>query len=587
MATSTPGSAVEKDSSDKIKEQLNRILASKAFQQVDRLQRFLGYIVDETLAGRADSLKEFPIGVDVFSKEASFDPRMDPIVRVQARRLRTRLTRYYREEGQSDEIVIEVPKGGYAPVFRRFEGAAPKRSLASALVSRNTVAVLPYTDHSPAGDQDYFCKGLCQEIIHTLANSGTISVVARDRVPDPSETATQLNVAMIISGSIRKSRDTLRITTHLIDAVRGSYLWSDSIDRKMKNVFAIQDEVAKTILKKLQAEMNGTGRTRGTRRPTENLAAHNMFLQGRYHLSQRTEQGLRKAVEFFEKAILEDQQHAHAYSGLADAHGLLAHYGVLAPSEVWTKAASNAAWAVLLDEDSAEAHASLAHVKSTQDWDWAGAEREFKRAISLNPRYSTAHHWYATSCLVPLGRLDEALETLLLAHGLDPVSSIVARDIALVHYYKRDFELALEQCDHTIEQNPHFSPAYWTLGLVQEQRGDFDESIAAFQRAVQLSPPSPRILGALGRAFAIAGKQEEALRILRELRSLAKKRYISPFELALIHFALDQVDQGFEWLAKAYQDRCFELLSIRVDPRFDSVVDDHRFIKLFSKLGLH
>jgi len=586
MATSTTSPTAEKDSPEKIKEQLKKILSSKSFQHVDRLQRFLSYIVDETISGRADSLKEFPIGIEVFSKEPSFDPRMDPIVRVQARRLRTRLTRYYREEGQSDEIVIEVPKGGYAPVFRRFEGAGAKRSLASALVSRNTVVVLPFADHSPAGDQDYFCKGLSQEIIHTLAKVGTISIVARDRMPEPHETGDQLNVAMIISGSIRKSRDTLRITTHLIDAMRGSYLWSDSIDRKMKNVFAIQEEVAKTILKKLQAEMEGTGRAKGTRRPTENLAAHNMYLQGRYHLNQRTEQGLSKAVEFFEKAILEDPQHAHAYSGLADAHGLLAHYGVLAPAEVWTKAASNAAWAVLLDEDSAEARTSLAHVKSTQDWDWAGAEREFKRAITLNPRYSTAHHWYATSCLVPLGRLEEALEEVLLAQALDPISSIVARDVAMIYYHKRDFELALEQCDHTIEQNPHFSAAYWTLGLVQEQRGDFDESIAAFQRAIQLSPPSPRILGALGRAFAIAGKQEEALRILRELRSLAKKRYVSPFELALIHFALGQVDRGFEWLAKAYQDRCFELIAIRVDPRFDSVAGDSRFVTQFSRLGL-
>ncbi len=584
MATSTSGPIAEKDSPEKVREQLKKILASKAFQHVDRLQRFLSYIVDETIAGRGDNLKEFPIGVDVFSKETSFDPRMDPIVRVQARRLRTRLTRYYREEGQSDEIVIEVPKGGYAPVFRRFEGAPPRRSLASALVSRNTVAVLPFADHSPASDQDYFCRGLCHEIIHTLAKAGTVAVVAGDRIPEPHEAANQLNVAMIISGSIRKSRNTLRITTHLIDAVRGCYLWSGSIDRKAKDIFAIQEEVAKIILKKLQAELAGSANR--ARRPTENLAAHNMYLQGRYHLNQRTEQGLRKAVEFFEKAILEDPQYALAYSGMADAHGLLSHYGVLAPSEVWTKTASNAATAVLLDEDSAEAHTSLAHVKSTQDWDWAGAEQEFKRAISLNPRYSVAHHWYTTTCLVPLGRLEEGLEELLLAQALDPISSIVARDIALMYYYNRDFELALEQCDHTIEQNPHFSPAYWTLGLVQEQRGDFDESVAAFQRAIQLSPPSPRILGALGRAFAMAGKEEEALRILRELRGLAKKRYISPFELSLIHFALGQVDHGFEWLTKTYQDRCVELMSIRVDPRFESVADDPRFIKLFSQLGL-
>jgi serine/threonine-protein kinase len=311
-----------------------------------------------------------------------------------------------------------------------------------------------------------------------------------------------------------------------------------------------------------------------------------MYLQGRYHLNQRTEHGLRRAVDFFTKAIAEDPQLARAYAGLADADNLLAHYGVLAPADVWTKAASNAAQAVMLDDESSEAHTSFAHVKATQDWDWIGSEREFQRAISLNPRYPTAHHWYSVSCLTPLGRLDEALEELLMAQSLDPVSSIISRDIALGHYYRRDFESALEQCDHTIEQNPHFSPAYWTLGLVQEQRGDLDEAVAAFQRAIELSPPSLRILGALGRALARAGKKEEAMQVLRELESLATKRYISPFELALIYFALERKDEGFELLSKAYQDRCYELVTIKVDPRFDSVAKDARFAALIHQIGL-
>ena len=179
---------------------------------------------------------------------------------------------------------------------------------------------------------------------------------------------------------------------------------------------------------------------------------------------------------------------------------------MLGPADVWAKAASSAASAVMLDGHSAEAHTSLAHVRATQDWDWPGAEREFQRAIQLNPRYPTAHHWYAMSCLVPMGRLDEALEQMLLAQSLDPVSSIIARDVAVIHCYRRDFEAALEQCDHTIELNPHFAPAYLTLGLIQEQRKDFDESAAAFRRAVDLSPHSPRMQGALARTLALSGK---------------------------------------------------------------------------------
>jgi serine/threonine-protein kinase len=190
------------------------------------------------------------------------------------------------------------------------------------------------------------------------------------------------------------------------------------------------------------------------------------------------------------------------------------------------------------------------------------------------------------NCLTPPGRLDEALEELSMAQSLDPISSIIARDIALNHYYRRDFEAALEQCDHTIEQNPHFSAAYWTLGLVQEQRGDLDEAVAAFQRAIELSPPSLRILGALGRALAIAGKKEEAMAVLRELEDLQTNRYISPFDTALIYFALGRIDEGFERLAKSFQDRCYDLVTIKVDPRFDSVQKDPRFAALVRKIGL-
>jgi TolB-like protein/Tfp pilus assembly protein PilF len=569
---------------EKIRRQLDRILASKAFRQVDRLQRFLSFIVTETLGGHGDNLKEFLIGVEVFGKESSFDPRMDPIVRVQARRLRARLTRYYREEGRGDEILVELPKGGYAPLFQQVEGGEPKHSVASVLASRNTIMVLPYADDSPDGDQGYFCRGLTEEIVHTLTNVKKLRVLPWD--PEDTEEAERSNAAMKITGSVRKSRDTLRITTHLVDAASGCYLWSASLDRKADEPFAVQEEVARSVLEKLQTELSGGGQTRAGRRPTENLAAYNLYLQGRHRLNQRTEEGMRKALELFEKAAAEDPQHAQAYAGLADAYGLLGHYGALSPAEVWTKAASNAAWAVLLDEDSAEAHTSLAHVKSTQDWDWLGAEREFQRAISLDPRYATAHHWYAMSCLAPLGRLDEALQEISMAQAIDPISSIIARDLALTYYYRREFDLSLEQCDRAIEQNPHFSAAYWALGLVQQQRGDLDESAAAFERAIHLSPQSPRMQGALARTLALSGKRQEAVRILSELHELSKKRYVSPFEFATIHFVMGHLDEGFEWLAKAYQDRCFELIVIKVDPRFDSLRGDPRFPKLAAQLGV-
>ena len=575
-----PKSASAEPELDKpVREQLQRVLTSATFQQVDRLKRFLTFIVNEALSGRRNELKEYVIGVQVFGKEDSFDPRTDPIVRVQARRLRAKLVRYYREEGRADEWIVELPKGGYAPTFKRREAPVlVKRSIAAALASRNTIAVVPFADHSAAGDLDYFCKGLREEIVHHLARFPNLRILAAD--------AGETSGALLITGSVRCSGRRLRITAQLVDGTSGSYVWSESVDASLDDAIQGQELVADRIVKKLEPELGDRGPSGGSRRPTENLAAHNLYLQGRYHLNQRTEEGLRKALDFFERALVEDAQYALAHSGMADAYGLLAHYGVLGPAAVWTKAASSAAAAVMLDEHSAEAHTSLAHVRSTQDWDWLGAEREFQRAIAANPRYATAHHWYAMSCLAPLGRLDEARDEMMIAQSLDPVSSIVARDLAVIHFYRRDFETALEQCDHTIGLNAHFAPGYWILGVIQEQRRDFDESAAAFQRAVHLSPETPRMHAALGRTFGLSGKRKQALEILRKLEAYANERYVSPLEFAWIQFALGETDLGFTWIAKAGEDRTFDILNIKVDPRFDPFRDDRRFIALAKQLGV-
>lgn len=574
------------DSDKSARQQLERILGSATFRQVDRLKRFLSFIVTEAAEGRADQLKEYVIGVQVFGKESSFDPRADPIVRVQARRLRTRLVRYYREEGGADPLVIDLPKGGYAPVFRTRDPATTgHRSIGAAFASQNTIAVLPFADHSAGSELDYFCRGLRQEVIHALARLEALRVLT-GRAGESGTGDDLAAAAVMVTGAVRKSGERLRITIHLIDNATASYLWSESIDADAGDQFAAQEAAADAVVKKLKPRLLDAGLRRGARRPAENLAARNLYLQGRYHLNQRTDEGLHKAVDFFEKAIVEDAQFALAHSGLADAYSLLSHYGVLEPAKVWTKAASAAAAAVMLDGNSAEAHTSLAHVKATQDWDWNGSEREFHLATGLDPAYATAHHWYAMSCLVPTGRVNDALEEMRLAQSLDPVSSIVARDLAVIHVYRRDYEAALDQCDHTIELNPHFSPAYWALGFIQEQRTDLDEAIAAFQRAIDLSPNSPRMHAALARAKALAGDRSTATGLLKKLEAMAKHRYVSPFEFAAIHFALGQTDLAFRNLAQACRDRAFDVLALQQDPRFDTFKGDDRFQSIIREIGL-
>ena len=568
-------------------EQLARILRSETFQLADRLKRFLTFVVTEAIHGRQDALKEYVIGVQVFRKEDSFDPRTDPIVRVQARRLRAKLVRYYREEGRTDALIIDLPKGGYAPLFRQRETPVLlKRSLNTVLVSRNTVIVERFANHSPDRDLEFFCDALRDELIHHLTQVPGIRVLASPGPEGRGELSEHVRrAAVIVGGNVRHAGDRIRTTVHLVDAVSDCYLWSEAIDTVRGDTFDSQERVARAVIKKLEPDWLGR-RVGALGTPVQNLAAQNLYLQGRYHLNQRTEDGLRKSVEFFEKALAEGAEFAPAHSGLADAYSLLAHYGVLSPAEAWTKAASAAATAVMLDDLCAEAHTSLAHVKATQDLDLAGAERGFLRAISVDPRYATAHHWYAASCLAPLGRLDEALDEMMAAHAIDPVSAIIARDLAVIHFYRRDFETALEQCDHTIELHPHFGPAYWMLGVIQEQRRDLDESAAAFERAVHLLPNTPRMHGALGRIFALAGRRKQALEMLRKLEAFARHRYVSPVEFAWIHFGLGDVDRGFGWLTQACADRSFDLIAIKVDPRFDPYRSDDRFKGLIKLLGL-
>jgi TolB-like protein/Flp pilus assembly protein TadD len=563
-----------------VREQLERVLASATFQQAERLKRFLRFIVEESIENRGSELKEYVVAVQVFEKEDSFDPRTDPLVRVQARRLRARLTQYYREYGQHDALIIDLPKGGYAPAFKARERAAlQKRSVDTVLLAANTIAVQPFADCSADGSLQYFCDGLREEILHQLAGVERLRVIAGDAA-DVAGREAYRSAAVLVSGSVRSAADTLRVTAHLVDGGSGCYLWSHSIDGPLVNALAIQEQVAHVIAARLPALTASKGG-----RGTQNLAAHNLYRQGRYHLDQRTEDGLRKALEFFERSLDEDTRHAAAMSGLSDAYSLLTHYGVRPPADVWARAASAATTAVMLDDTSAEAHTSLAHAKSTQDWDWAGAEREFQRAVALDPRYATAHHWYAMSCLVPMGRLDDALEHIVVAQSLDPVSSIIAREVSLIHYYRRDFEAALEQCDHVVELNPHFAPAYWALGFIQELRREPDESIAAFQRAVQLSPESPRMQAALGRALAISGRRPLASKVLRTLNELASHRYVSPADVALVHFALGQTDVGFEWLDRARAERSFEMLAIKVDPKWDPLRADPRFVEIVARVG--
>ena len=577
--------------------QLERILASPIFINSERLSRLLRFTVQQATEGKTEQLKEYALATSVFDKRDSFDPRFDPIVRVEAGRLRTRLRQYYETEGREDGLVIDLPKGSYVPRFkaeRPGSGAAnTERAREPHAYSANSIAVLPFADHSPDRDQEYFCDGMTEELINALTKLRGLRVAAwtsalrlRGETHDPGKIGEQLKVGTVVAGSVRKAGDRLRITVQLIGTLDGSYLWSEIYDRQVKDVFAIQEEISQAIVAMLKVQI-ADGQSRYlVRRYTENVEAYTLYLKGRYCWNQRSEQSLRKGIEYFEQAIAFDPRYAPAYSGLADSYSLLGNSGVVPAKNVKAKAMWAALKALELDPTLAEAHTALGHVRATYCWDWQSACAEYRAAIALNPAYATVHHWNAITYLGPIGMLENALTEIRKAEELDPVSVSIKRDIAVILYYLRRFEQALTQCEKTIELEPVFSGGYWALGLAHEGLCQYGEAARAFQQALKVAPHTPRLLGALGHVYGRWGKRSEALKLVAEMAEMARTRYVAPFDFALVHLGLDNRQAAFDWLEQAHKSRSYELVSLKVDPRFDAVRSEAKFARLLKRLGL-
>ncbi len=578
-----------------ISAQLERILGSPSFVNSERLSRLLRHAVQSATDGKQEQLKEYSLALSVFDKHETFDPRFDPIVRVEAGRLRTRLTHYYETEGREDPLIIDLPKGSYVP---RFASQAAKQTASEArgqfqTYSSNWIAVLPFADHSPGGDKEYFCDGMTEELINALTKLRGLRVSAwtsalRLRVAhDYRKIAEQLKVGTIVAGSVRKDGERLRITVQLIDTSNGCYLWSEIYDRELKDVFAIQEELSQAIAGMLKVQIADDQNKSMVKRYTESVDAYKLYLKGRYCWNQRSEQSLRKSIEFFEQAILLDQRYAPAYSGLADSLALLGNSGAVPPKDVKAKAMNAALKAVELGPMLAEAHTTLGHFRATYCWDWKSACAEYKAAMALNPAYATVHHWYAITYLAPLGLLDDALTEMQKAEELDPLSVSIKRDIAIILCNSGRFENAIAQCKRAIELEPSFQTSYWALGLAYEGLKEYEQAVGAFEQALRgAAIQTPRLLGALGHSYALWGKLRQAEEVLNRMNELACTRYVPPFDYALVNLGLGRRETSFHYLEQAYRCRSYDLVSIKVDPRFDGLRADPKFEKLLKRLGL-
>jgi serine/threonine protein kinase/tetratricopeptide (TPR) repeat protein len=448
----------------------------------------------------------------------------------------------------------------------------------------DSVAVLPFVNASADPNAEYLSDGITESLINSLSQLPNLKIKSRDSVfhykgkeIDPEEAARQLGVRAIFKGRLTQRGDTLAISAELIDGRNDDHLWGQQYNRKLADVFALQDEIAREITNTLRLRLTAQDEKRLAKRYTENVEAYQDYLKGRYSWDKKTEEGFKKGIEYFQQAIAIDPTYALAYAGVADCYTGLAGFGFVPAKEGYPRALEAALKALEIDDNLAEAHASLAFTKSNYDWDWSAAEREFKRAIELNPGSATAHHFYGLALAYMGGRFEEAIDESKRALDLDPLSLIINADLGHVFYEARKYDQAIEQERKTLEMDPNFSPARHWLGLAYLQKSMYKEGIAEFEME----------FSSLGYAYAVAGRRTEAQQVLDKLNQLSKQKYVPAVSMARIYVGLGEKDQAFEWLEKAYQDGSIGGgTGIAVDPIFDPLRSDPRFADLLRRMNL-
>jgi TolB-like protein/DNA-binding winged helix-turn-helix (wHTH) protein/Tfp pilus assembly protein PilF len=456
----------------------------------------------------------------------------------------------------------------------------------------HSLAVLPLSNLSGDPEQEYFADGMTDELITNLAQIGALRVISRTSVMHYKGTtktlpqiARELNADAVLEGSVQRSGDQVRIRAQLIYAATDRHLWAESYEGSLRDVLDLQNKVATEIARKIKIQVTPEENTRlAIARPVD-LEAHEAYLKGRYYLNQRTEKGFQQSVRYFNEATQKDSNYPLGYAGLADSYILLGEYSLLPAKEAFAKARTAATKALELDDSLAEAHNALAAVKVDYDWDWPGAEREFRRAIELNPGYATAHQWYA-ELLSQIGRHEEALAEIKLAEQLDPFSLI----INVVHgdalRSAGQYDLAIEQLQKTLEIDPNFAHAHFHLGMTYLLKVAFADAIAEFQKAVSLSPNVTDYKGGLGYAYAVAGDRAEARKLLEELKARSKQSYVPWFYIAGIYAGLGEKDQAIANLEKAYEQHEQGLAVMKREPMFDPLRSDARFKELLRRMNL-
>ena len=496
-----------------------------------------------------------------------------------------------RRDGKADAKPGPVPTTNYSTSTSKpkQEGCVRTERASKTIGS---IAVLPFVNASRDTEHEYLSDGITGSLINNLASVPKLRVMAQSTVfrykgrkIDPQAIGRDLNVRAVLTGRMMQSGGSLRIGAELVDVATGSRLWGAQFDRKLGDIFAVQDEISNEISEKLRLQLTGPEKKRLTRRHTEDPEAYRLYLKGRHHWNRWTEEGFNKAIEYFRQAVEKDPRYALAYTGLAESYVLLGWNSYLPPKDAFPKGKAAALSALKLDEDLGEAHTPLAAALWLYDWQWQEAQTEFQRSLELSPAYPTGNHWNA-EFVMTMGRNEEAIAKMQDSQNLDPLSLIINVAIGWALYNGRRYDEAIAQLLRTVELDPNYPVTHWILGLVYRKTDRYDLAITEGEKGVRLSGGSPLLYAALAQSYGESGSASEAKQILNDLTKLAKQKYVAPHFFAGIHVGLGENERAIEYLEKSYEEHSHWLIYLHLDPSMDHLRNDRRFQALLRRIGL-
>jgi TolB-like protein/Flp pilus assembly protein TadD len=609
---------------------LDRVLASSAFRPPGRASRFLQFAVNKTLAGEGSQLKEYVIALEVFGRSAAFDPRIDPIVRVEARRVRQKLQQYYDGEGAHDRVRVEMPRGSYAIIFVDLPQKAVDPPLSEAPVAAGmarasgrlsrigwlaaasavlvmglaasillkfwrspkisagtaapSVAVLPFLNLTGTASQEYLSDGITDDLTSALVDIPGVRVVARTsafrfkgKAADMRQIGSQLNASFLVEGSVQSIGSNLAITVHLVRVADGYQMWSSNWQRSRSDLPAMEQEIRQAITRALMPDASTapSGRV--------DAEAHDLYLQGRYWFNRRSVANMWTAIDFYNQALARDPVDPEAYLGLAETYATMGANDQAPAAEVWPKARAAAEKVLELKGNAAGAHTTLAHIDFFHDWNFPVAEKEFQLALQMAPSMAEAHHWYGLALLYQ-GHMNDAVRQMEAARDLDPLSLLPSLALARVYFYERDYDRSLNLSRDLLHYDVRYPLTHDSVGQALEWKGDYQQAITEFVQYETLSDGDPDAVLNLAEAYALMGDRRRALSLVDQLRN-HQGSYVPAYGYAEVFAVLGDKGAAYHWLDSSVEQRSASCALLLVDPAFRDFRSEPRFQELLRKTG--